>query len=52
MKKFSMMMAALLLALTTLGFSQVGDDMKKTADDAGKATKKAAKKTGHATKKA
>ncbi len=50
--KFCLMMATALLALTAFSYGQAGDDVKKAADDTGKATDTAAKKTGHATKKA
>ena len=50
--KFSLMIAAALLALTAASYGQAGTDVKDAAEDTGHATKKAAVKTGHATKKA
>ena len=52
--KFSLMMtiAAALLALTAFSYGQAGTDVKKAADDTGKATEPAAKKPAHAAKKA
>src|SRR5208337_627822 len=48
--KLSLMIAAALLALTAFSYGQAGTDVKKAADDTGKATKKAAVKTGDTTK--
>src|SRR5208283_3216914 len=50
--KFSLMIAAALLGLTAFSYGQAGTDVKKAAEDTGKATDTAAKKTAHATKKA
>jgi len=50
--KFALVIAAALLALTAFSYGQAGTDVKKAADDTGKATDTAAKKTGHATKTA
>ena len=50
--KFALMIAAALLALTAFSYGQAGTDVKKGAEDTGKATDTAAKKTGHATKTA
>ncbi len=50
--KFALMIAAALLALAAFSYGQAGTDVKKAADDTGKATDTAAKKTGHATKTA
>ena len=44
--KFSLMIAAALLALTAFSYGQAGTDMKTAAADTGKATKTAAKETG------
>jgi hypothetical protein len=43
---------AALLALTAFSYSQAGTEVKKAAEDTGKATDKAAKDTAHVTKKA
>src|SRR5271165_3208637 len=48
----SLMIAAALLALAAFSYGQAGTDVKKAADDTGKATATAAKKTAHVTKKA
>jgi hypothetical protein len=48
--KFGLRIAAALLALTAFSYAQAGTDVKKAADDTGKATDTAAKKTAHATK--
>jgi hypothetical protein len=50
--KFYVTMATALLAMTAFSHAQAGDDMKKAADDTGKATKTAATKTAGATKTA
>ena len=50
--RFSLTIAAALLALTAFSYGQVGTDVKDAAKDTGHATKKAAVKTGHATEKA
>ena len=50
--KSNLMIAAALLALTAFSFGQAGTEVKKGAEDTGKATDTAAKKTAHATKKA
>ena len=43
--KFSLMIAAALLALTAFSYGQAGTDVKDAAEDTGHATKKAAVKT-------
>ena len=41
--KFSLMIAAAVLALTAFSYGQAGTDVKKAADDTGKATETAAR---------